>query len=49
LWKLFYVFILVPAFIRDFLYDIIAKNRYRWFGKRDVCRIPTPEEKNKFI
>ncbi|MBK8980940.1 MAG: thiol-disulfide oxidoreductase DCC family protein [Ignavibacteria bacterium] len=39
----------IPKFIRDFFYDIIAKNRYRWFGKKDTCRIPTPELKSKFL
>ncbi|WKK79186.2 thiol-disulfide oxidoreductase DCC family protein [Marivirga arenosa] len=48
-WKLFYVFIILPPFLRDFIYDIIAKNRYKWFGKRDVCRLPTPELKNRFL
>lgn len=48
-WKIFYIFIIIPKFVRDFFYDIIAKNRYRWFGKREKCRIPTEEEKNKFI
>jgi len=44
-----YVFIIVPAFIRNFIYDIIARNRYRWFGKRDSCRVPTSELKLKFL
>lgn len=39
----------IPKFIRDFFYDIIAKNRYKWFGKKDTCRIPTPELKSKFL
>ena len=38
-----------PRFIRDFVYNLIAKNRYRWFGKQDTCRIPTPELKAKFL
>ncbi|WP_194774412.1 thiol-disulfide oxidoreductase DCC family protein [Pararhodonellum marinum] len=49
LWPLFYIFILVPVFIRDPVYDWVARNRYRWFGKNDTCRIPTPEEKEHFI
>lgn len=49
LWPVLYVFILVPSFIRHFVYDIIARNRYRWFGKKDVCMIPTPELKERFI
>ena len=48
-WKLFYVFIIVPPFIRDIFYNMISKYRYRWFGKRNACRIPSPEEKEKFL
>lgn len=48
-WPLLYAFIIVPAFIRDFVYDFIAKNRYRWFGKEDACRIPTPELAHRFL
>lgn len=44
-----YAFIIVPAFIRDAVYNIIAKNRYKWFGKRDACMIPTPELKARFL
>lgn len=39
----------MPGFIRDYFYDIIAKNRYNWFGKKDTCRIPSPELKSKFL
>lgn len=49
LWPLWYVFIIVPPFIRNFFYDIVARNRYRWFGKRDTCRMPTPEERERFL
>ncbi len=48
-WFLFYAFIIIPPFIRDFCYEIIARNRYKWFGKRDACRIPTPEERERFV
>lgn len=48
-WKLFYGFIIVPPFIRDFVYDYIAKKRYRFFGKRDFCMIPTPDLKKRFL
>ncbi|GER59443.1 thiol-disulfide oxidoreductase DCC family protein [Patiriisocius marinus] len=48
-WPLLYVFIIVPAFIRDVVYDYIAKNRYKWYGKKDSCMIPTPELKAKFL
>jgi predicted DCC family thiol-disulfide oxidoreductase YuxK len=49
IWSLGYVFIVIPKFIRDPLYKLIAKNRYRMFGKREMCRMPTPEERAKFI
>lgn len=49
LWKFSYVFIIVPSFIRNILYGYIAKNRYRWFGKRESCRIPTKELRDKFL
>jgi len=47
--KLLYPLIILPKPIRDFFYDLIAKNRYKFFGKRDVCRIPTETEKRKFL
>lgn len=49
LWPLFYVFIILPSGIRDRIYDWIGKNRYRWFGKKNTCRLPTPKERAKFI
>jgi predicted DCC family thiol-disulfide oxidoreductase YuxK len=49
LYKLGYIFIVVPKFIRDFVYKIISKNRYKWFGKRDSCMIPTEELKLRFL
>lgn len=48
-WKAAYIFIIIPKFIRDFVYDIIAKNRYKWFGKETHCMIPTPELKERFL
>lgn len=48
-WKTLYIFIIIPPPLRNFLYDIISKNRYSWFGKKDSCRMPSPELKNKFI
>lgn len=47
--KLLYAFIIVPRPIRDFVYDYIARNRYKWFGKKDACMIPTPELESKFV
>ena len=48
-YNLLYPFLLVPAFIRNFVYDTIAKYRYKWFGRREVCRVPTTDEKAKFL
>ena len=42
-------FLAVPKLIRDGVYKWVAKNRYRFFGKRDTCRLPTPEEKKRFV
>jgi len=39
----------LPKGLRDTVYDVIAKNRYRWFGVRDACRLPTPELRDRFI
>ena len=49
LWPLMYVFVVVPPFIRNFVYDWISRNRYRWFGRTDECMIPTPDLKARFI
>lgn len=50
LWPLlYYPCILVPRIIRDYCYSIIAKNRYRWFGKMESCRVPTKEDRERFI
>jgi len=43
------VFFIVPTFIRNWFYDFIAKNRYKWYGKQEACMIPTPELKAKFL
>lgn len=47
--KILWVFLIVPKFIRDAVYNIIAKNRYKWFGKREACWVPTPELKSLFL
>ena len=49
LWPALYVFIVVPRPIRDYFYKLFAKNRYRMFGKKDQCMIPTPEIRERFI
>ena len=43
------VFLIVPTFISNWVYDYVAKNRYKWYGKKDACMIPTPELQSKFI
>ena len=49
LWPLFFVLLIIPSFIRDGVYDFIAKNRYKWFGKKERCIIPTPGLREKFL
>lgn len=48
-WPLFYIFKIVPKFFRDPVYNLISRNRYAWFGKKEVCWIPTAELKSRFI
>ncbi|ETI66453.1 thiol-disulfide oxidoreductase DCC family protein [Neobacillus vireti] len=48
-WRLVAVFLFIPRFIRDLFYELIAKNRYRWFGKKDSCMLPKPEWKSRFL
>jgi predicted DCC family thiol-disulfide oxidoreductase YuxK len=48
-WPLMQVFYIIPRFIRDAIYNYIGKNRYRWFGKRESCMIPTPELRSLFL
>jgi predicted DCC family thiol-disulfide oxidoreductase YuxK len=48
-WKFLGIFKLFPSVCLNFFYDIIAENRYQFFGKRDTCRLPTLEEKARFI
>jgi len=48
-WQLLYIFIVVPKFIRDPVYNWIANNRYKWFGKKDECMIPATELKARFL
>jgi predicted DCC family thiol-disulfide oxidoreductase YuxK len=48
-WPLFYGFIIIPPFIRDFFYKLIANNRYRLFGKKEECMIPRPEWRSRFL
>ena len=49
IWGLLFGLIIVPKFIRDGVYNIIARKRYQWFGRKDECMIPTPELRAKFL
>lgn len=48
-WSLAWVFAIVPRPVRDAVYDFVANNRYRWFGKKEQCMIPTPEIRQRFL
>ena len=48
-WRMFAIFWLVPRLVRDAVYSTIARNRYRWFGRKDTCMIPTPEIEKRFL
>lgn len=48
-WKLLYGFMIIPPFIRNAVYNVVARNRYKWFGKRNECMIPTPELRSRFL
>lgn len=50
LWPMvYYFFILIPPFIRNSVYDFVAKNRFKWFGEKNACWMPTPELKQRFL
>lgn len=49
LWPLLFAFYIVPKFIRNGVYDYIARNRIKWFGTADYCEMMTPELKNRFL
>jgi predicted DCC family thiol-disulfide oxidoreductase YuxK len=48
-WPLAYGFVVLPRFVRDRVYDLIAAHRYRWFGRRESCMIPTPDLERRFL
>jgi predicted DCC family thiol-disulfide oxidoreductase YuxK len=48
-WQLFYTLIIFPRPLRDFVYSMVARTRYKIFGKRDSCMIPTPEQSERFL
>lgn len=48
-WKLLYGLMIIPPFIRNAAYNFIARNRYKWFGRKEECMIPTPDVKERFL
>lgn len=48
-WKWTSMFRILPKFLRDAVYNLIARKRYKWFGKREECMVPTPELKSRFL
>jgi predicted DCC family thiol-disulfide oxidoreductase YuxK len=48
-WPALWLFMVVPRPIRDRVYDLIARHRYRWFGKSDTCMVPTQEIRDRFL
>jgi predicted DCC family thiol-disulfide oxidoreductase YuxK len=46
-WSMISIFLILPVHLRDFFYDIFAKNRYRWFGSRSTCKLPDMKAKNR--
>lgn len=48
-WKLLQCLLIVPKPIRDFFYSILSKNRYKWFGRKESCAIPSPELRKRFL
>lgn len=48
-WSLGAIGLMIPAFLRDLGYSLIARNRYKWFGQQDQCRIPTPDIRSRFL
>ena len=48
-WRLAYGLVVLPRPLRDWVYDIVARHRYQWFGQRDVCMVPTPDLRARFL
>ena len=48
-WQIFYFLKILPRPVRDFFYDLVARNRYRFFGKKESCRLPTAAERSRFL
>ena len=49
LWPLCYLLIVVPKPFRDSVYELIARNRYKWFGKKDICKLPSEKDRARFL
>ena len=49
IFPMLYSFIIIPKIFRNSIYDLVARNRYKWFGKKDECMIPTPQLKARFL
>lgn len=49
IWNVAYLGFILPRFVRDWVYDLVARNRYKWFGKRNECMMPTPQLKKRFL
>jgi predicted DCC family thiol-disulfide oxidoreductase YuxK len=48
-WRCLGVLRVIPRPVRDALYDFVARNRYRWFGRKETCRLPAPDERSRFL
>ncbi len=48
-YQFLYIFIIVPAFVRDAVYRFVARNRYSWFGRRESCMLPRAEWRERFL
>ncbi|MFJ7184272.1 thiol-disulfide oxidoreductase DCC family protein [Lysinibacillus xylanilyticus] len=48
-WPVCYIFVMIPSFIRNKMYRLFAKNRYRLFGRKEVCLLPTPSQRKRFL
>jgi len=48
-YNILYCFVIVPPFLRNGIYQFIARNRYKWFGKKESCRLPSPAERARFL
>ncbi|MCT2536897.1 thiol-disulfide oxidoreductase DCC family protein [Aquibacillus koreensis] len=49
LWKVLYPLLIVPKPLRDIFYNVIARNRYKWFGKKESCELPSPDIRKRFL